>query len=243
MIKLDPRVKIMIVAYISTLVILAVTTYQLLLIFIINLLLGLILKVNYMTFMRRARYLLIVVISITIFQSVFNRGGNPLIIINGFALITDYGLDMGLQFILRMSIIISSALIVATSNSREITDGLIRMKLPYELAFMMNIAIRFLPEFKQDFSNRLIAISLRGVDIGKLAIVKKIKVYTYLITPAVTGAVLRSQMLAVSMETRGFRAMKSRTMLRELRLRAIDYISILIITLAFGLAVYLIYRG
>lgn len=241
--KIDPRNKILIVALISTLAVLLTSWIDLLLLFIVSLIIGIILKVSYREFARRAKYLLIVVMSLTILQSIFTRAGEPLVSIYSFVLVTDYGLDMGLQFILRMSVIISSAMIIATSNIKEITDALIKLKIPYELAFMMSIGIRFLPDIRQDLMDRKIALQLRGVDIKSLNIGKKIKAYSYLMAPAVNASIIRSQMLAISVESRGFRAHKSRTMLRNLRFSMMDYIFMITSTLAFLIAIYIVFFG
>ena len=242
MIKLDPRIKILIVAVISTLAILMDSTISLLYLLIIDIIIDIVLGVNLLNFYRRARYLLIIVISIALMQSIFNRTGTPIVSIYNFTVFTDYGLNLGLQFILRMSIVISSAMIIATSNIREITDGLIKMKLPYELAFMMSISIRFLPDFKNDFVDRMTALRLRGIELSDYSIFKKIKIYVYLLTPAVSSSIIKSQMLAIAMESRAFRIYNKRTMLRDLQMRLIDYVVMTISIAAFALTLYLLYR-
>ncbi len=239
--KFDPRTKILIVALISTLSVLMDNALLLACLLVVDLILGIMMKVNFPAFFRRAKHLLIVIITLTFIQSVFNREGVALLNVGGFAVLTDYGLNMGLKFILRMSIIISSALIIGTSSIREMTDGLIRIKIPYELAFMTGMALRFLPEFRKDFSDRLTALKLRGVDTASFSLKKKIKIYTYLLTPAVSSGILRSRMLAISMESRAFRAYKRRTMLRELRFLTADYLLAAVSLTAFIYAIYIIY--
>lgn len=228
MIRLDPRVKILCVIIISTFAIMLSDVYSLLILLGINLAIGIIVGVDYLSFIRRARYLFVLVISLSIIQSIFTADGSPLIEIGNFTLLTDYGLDMGLQFIIRMSVIMSSAMIISTSNISETTDALIKLKLPYELAFMMGISIKFLPEFRRDFKRRLTALQLRGVNISSLSIAKKIKIYTYLISPVVSNSLIKSEMLGISMQTRAFKAYKRRGMMRELKFSYIDYIATLL---------------
>lgn len=61
-----------------------------------------------------------------------------------------------------MLIIISSALLLLTAKPMELVLGLIRLKIPYEIAFMVLLAIRFLPVLVEEVQDALTAIQLRG---------------------------------------------------------------------------------
>jgi len=142
------------------------------------------------------------------------------------SLITDMGLNRGIQTILRFLIIISSAAILTTSNSRDIIQGLIQWRVPFELAFMVSVAIRFLPLLREEVGDMFTAIQLRGVDLKKIPLVKRLRTYSYLLMPMISIVLLKSQDLSVAMEMRTFRAFPRRTSYKILRYNQADYLAI-----------------
>lgn len=225
----DPRVKLLIIATFSTMSVLATDIVYLVFLFISIVFLDIVMKINIFSALKRLRFLLSLILFIVIMQSLFIKGGAVLINIGKLSLITSEGLVKGGEFALRMGIIIFASLVVMKSNAREMIDGLIKMKVPYEIAFMTSIAIRFLPQFKNEFTTRLNAVAIRGINIKKLSFKKKIKLYSYIIFPTVSGSIIKSKELALAMEVRAFRVYKKRTMLREYKLQLFDYLFIIFI--------------
>ncbi len=163
-------------------------------------------------------------LGITILQSVFTFSGTPLIQIGGITLLTDYGILQGLEFVLRVSIILMLGCVLATSNQREVTQGLVQLKVPYEIAFMSTLGIRFLPIFSEEFVDSLNAILLRGIDIKHLKWKKKISLYTYIMTPVFVHSFFKAKDMAIAMELRGFRVYDKRTSYMTLHMNKVDYI-------------------
>lgn len=225
--NLDPRTKLLLVVCFTTLAVLAKDIIHLAIVFGFTLITVLLFKTNTSTALNRIKGLISVIIFITVVQSLTVKGGVPLIHIGKVNIVTSAGLIMGLEFMLRMGIIILASLIAGTSDGSEMIDGLIKLKLPYELAFMTSIALRFIPLFREEFSNRINAIAMRGIEVRKLKLDKKIKVYSYLISPTVTSCVLKSRDLSTAMVARGFSAYPERTMLRNLKLTFSDYFVII----------------
>jgi energy-coupling factor transport system permease protein len=135
-----------------------------------------------------------------------------------------------------MSIIIYSALIIAMAPALEIVYGLIAMKLPYEIAFMVLLSIKFLPLFKEEFTDSIIAVQLAGADLVRIPIKQKLSLYTYILMPSIIKALNRARYISLSMESRGFRAYQTRTSYCKLHMSKSDYLTILVT----GLAVLLI---
>jgi two-component system chemotaxis sensor kinase CheA len=71
--------------------------------------------------------------------------------------------------------------------------------------------LRFLPVFSEEFRDTMIAIQLRGVDLKRIPIRDKIRIYAKIIMPVAYGAADRAQKLSYAMELRAFRAMPERT--------------------------------
>jgi energy-coupling factor transport system permease protein len=107
---------------------------------------------------------------------------------------------------------------------------------------MSGIALRFIPVFREEFTQRLNAIAMRGIVIKKLPFIKKIKLYGYLISPTVASCFVRSEELSRSMVSRGFRASKNRTMFREMKFTARDACLTALAILAAASYLYCMYR-
>lgn len=221
--KLDPRTKIVIVICISTLAVIYNTPGKLLALLVAVLLTGKVLrlKLNFSWgfFWKLAPLFLFLLI----IQSIFVRGGEVLLFVGSFPLVTSAGLSQGLSVVLRMIVIISSALFLATSTSREIVLGLVQWKVPYEIAFMFSMALYFLPGFREEFINLVTAVQLRGVAFKRVPWRQKIALCRQLLFPVVYGAVLKAKQMAVAMEARGFRAYPQRTYLSRLQFSGRDY--------------------
>ncbi|SHK23255.1 energy-coupling factor transporter transmembrane component T family protein [Paramaledivibacter caminithermalis] len=222
--SLDPRTKLIIVISISSLSVFIQDLRYLIIILAIAILVSKILGSEIFTVLKKLRRMLGVFIAMIIVQSLFIKGGNPLIMIGKFTLLTDIGIFRASEFLLRISIILVSATILMTSTSREILQGLVEWKIPYEIAFMVSVAIRFLPLLGEELQDTLTAIQLRGIDMDKLSIKEKIKLYSHIFTPVVAGAIVKSQRLSIAMECRGFRAYNKRTSYIKLKMNTKDYL-------------------
>lgn len=241
MINIDPRTKLIQVLILSTLALIYNEISILLIILFTAIIIGFINNVNFISIISRLKKLLKIIFMIALIQSLLTNMGNPLLKIGKLMVFTDYGIIKALEFILRMGIIIVSAAIITTSSSREIIQGLIQWKCPYEIAFMVSVAIRFLPIFKEEMTDMITAIQLRGIDLKKVKFDKKLQVYKYILTPITVNSIMKAKELAAAMEMRGFRAYPKRTSYMVLKMQTFDYI---LLGLNIGAAIlFIILRG
>ncbi len=242
--KIDPRTKILLIICLTTLAVLALDIIYLACVFGVALVINICLRSDLPGALKKMRYLISLIVFISIVQSLTVKGGMPLVYIKNTVFISTKGLQYGAEFALRMSIVILSSLIAMTASSREMIDGLIKLKVPYEIAFMASITLRFLPIFRDEFANRLNALKLRGCDLKKAGLMKKLKIYSYLLAPTVSGSMIRSRELAESIEARGFRAYGKRSALRTLKLNVLDYFVIICALICtIGFAVIMFWKG
>ena len=225
----DPRTKIFIVICISFLAVSISAARYLFIVLIGSFLVLLFFRVNIVHFAKKTKILLSMVVFIALMQSIFTSFGEPIIQIYGWILMTTGGVFMAIQFILRMMIIIISSGLLSTCSSREIIQGLVQWKLPYEVAFMASMGISFLPKFSEELRDAMIAVQLRGVDLKELKLKQKIMVYVSLLQQVVAGAVLKSKAISMSIEMRGFHTYQNRTSYLILRLKGKDYGIMLIV--------------
>jgi len=231
--KLDVRTKLVITAILSTLAIVyqnAIVLGAVLLITIVSLAL---LKVSLQSFFdfRKLIYLYLVLIVI---QSLFIRGGEPLITIGELHLLTTESIIYGIAIILRFLILIGAGLILLSCDLSEMLLAMDRMHIPYEIVFMIQIGIRFIPVLINELSNIFDTIQLRGVDLRKVYKRKVIRVYISIFTPLIYSIWQKAEQLSILLELRGFRRYPTRTYYRTISMGTIDYI---IIGLSLSLAV------
>ncbi len=133
--KIDPRVKLLFIVLLTTLAVLAKDVIYLGIILLVSISINLCLKTELLMAIKRLRHFLGVLLFIAIVQSLTIKGGTVLIPIGNIALLSTKGLQFSLEFILRMSIILLSGLIAASTEGREMIDGLLKLKIPYEARF------------------------------------------------------------------------------------------------------------
>lgn len=236
--SVDPRIKIFIALCLSTSGVLFTRVDKLLIILIIGVIYGLCFNVQYFSIYKRIRRYLQLFIVIIIIQSIFNHDGQAVLTINGFALLTDEGIIRGISYLFRIYIIVLSGAILTTSNMRDILQAFIQLKLPYDIAFMVAIGIKFMPLLVEEIQNIFTSIQLRGIDINMLSIKKRIEIVSYLFMPVIMNTLVRAKKLAISVDARGFRAYNKRTSLRQLRIKHIDEVIFFVTIVVFSGCIY-----
>src|SRR6056297_3047269 len=237
--KFDPRTKLIMVFSLSTLAVFVIDIYLLLVVLLISIVVSNYFKENW-DFLKRTKKFITLLIGIVLIQSIFSPAGEILLSINKITILTTGGLAKGIRVILRMLIIIISATIMKGSSPREIIQGLIQWKVHYEISFMVSLAIRFIPILGQEAKDAFTAIQLRGIEIDKLSLTKRFKVYSYMFMPVLSGIVHRARELSTSLEARAFRAYPERTSYIKLKLSRYDFL-IMSISVTFTMIVLTIY--
>lgn len=236
--KLDPRTKMVMTVCLSTLALIYNSPYRLLLLLMATMMILFMLRIDFCSMWGYIKHFLSLMLVVFVIQCIFTRGGEVLLAAGSVPLVTSRGLLIGGSLVLRIIVMIAAALILTTFNSRDFILGLIQLKVPYELAFMVSIALRFLPLFRDEFINVVTAVQLRGVELKKVSWGKKMELCRCLLFPVVYGALLKTQQLAMTIEARGFRAYPRRTYLRRLSYRPADYIVMLFFVAATLLLIF-----
>lgn len=231
--ELDPRSKLVIVFSLSTMAVFIQDVIFLGILLIISFFLSIKFSAD-SGILKKIKKFIYLFIVIAILQSVFSPGGSTLIEFRNIKLLTAGGMIKGLRVILRMLIIILSATIMTGTSSREIVQGMVEWKIPYEIAFMVSLAIRFLPLLTEEARDVFTAIQLRGIDPDRLPFKKKFQLYSSLLLPILTGVIYKAREISTSLETRGFRAYPYRTSYLELKLKQKDY-TVIVCSLVFTL--------
>jgi energy-coupling factor transport system permease protein len=107
-----------------------------------------------------------------------------------------------------------------------------KLHMPYQLAFVLTTAIRFVPTMEHKTENILEAQRARGSQVGSGNFITRIRTYIPVMVPMMVEAVRMSETLAVAMLNRGYGARPRATPLKELKMEPRDYtLSILFLVL------------
>ena len=213
----------MIVLCLSTMVLAAENLFYLVGVGIISILCAVAMGVHFFRLMKKLRRILILLLTISLIQSIFTADNRVLLSLWGVNIFTVKGVMLGINTFIRMMVILTSASIMTTSNYRETIQGLVQWKVPYLLAFMTSTAMRFIPIFSEEIKDSMTALQLRGVNIKKIPFGKKLKTYVYILTPVVLGVMKRAQDLSMAMETRAFGAYPTRVSYLRLKMKPAEY--------------------
>lgn len=221
--ELDPRSKLLMVICISTLAIVYQDPWKLLLLLLCTILMLAWLDSGWLSRMHALAKILPLLALLFILQCLFTRQGVPLLSIHGINMLTDQGLAMGLGVMLRIIIIIMSAMILLSSSERDFLLALVQWRIPYEIAFMVMVGLHFLPILREEALNVYYAVQMRGTELQKISARLKIKLYTRMLLPIISGAIYRAEQMAIAMDARAFRAYPQRSYMRRLKLKKRDY--------------------
>lgn len=240
MYKADPRTKFFIVLLLTTVVILFMDIRVQLGVTFLTGLVSHLFGVKLMSVFRKMRHFLMLLLGIVVIQSLFRNDGHVLVGIGSVRLLTDTGLSLAVGYLCRVAVIICSGALIATSSLRQNLQGLSQLGIPYELALMTGVGIRFLPMLMEEVNNAYMAMELRGVEVKKLPFRKRISMVSQLFIPIIYGTIVRAQKLSESIEARGFVIGQKRTSFYHLKMAGRDWMIVFGSGTVFCLTMYLL---
>lgn len=135
------------------------------------------------------------------------------------------GLLYGTTLVFRIIVMVLASTIITFSTSIEdILQFLKKMRVPYQMAFVIATGIRFIPTMQKKSEMIQEAQKARGADIGRGGVIKSIKSYIPVLIPMIVDSLRMSDNLAIAMLNRGFGAMKTTTNLNEIKMNPRDYL-------------------
>ena len=182
--------------------------------------------------------MLFMMLFLMFFNLLFIQRGN-LLFSFGFIKIYDQALlQTAYIFIRLILIIIMTTVLTATTKPLDLTLGIEHLLSPFkkvgfpthEVAMMISIALRFIPDLLDEAKRIMKAQASRGVDFNEGSISEKIKAIVSLIIPLFISAFQRAEDLANAMESRNYNPEASRTRYKSLNWQTSD-------TMAFALTI------
>lgn len=137
------------------------------------------------------------------------------------------GLVFGFMVVFRfLTPVLALPMVVLTTDVNDLVLGLVKMKVPYKVAYIFSIALRFVPFIFAQVDAISEAQRLRGLAIEKMNIFQRVPVFASMAVPLILGSLLRAQTLDVVLQSKAFRGTADRTYMDEINLRTTDYVMI-----------------
>ncbi len=135
------------------------------------------------------------------------------------------GLLFGLGMAARMyAVLLAVPLMACTTDISALVVALVRLRVPYKITFVISTALRFVPLLLGEIRTIIDAQRLRGLDCEKMGLARRMKVYSTIVVPLLLGAMHRSGLLEVALQARAFTGTGQRSYLRKLNMRGLDWL-------------------
>ena len=199
--RMNPVTKIFLAIVICVAAFLSDNLYYLVGLLAVDLLIGIIAGVAGKTW-TIFKGLLKIAVFLFVLQILLIRRGTPVLWI-----ITDEGLLTAAKVVLRLTVVcMPLALVLAVTRINDLTNALVQvLHVPYQYAFTLSTAIRFVPQFLEEMAGIMEAQTARGVAFDKARGLKKLGMMLPLCAPLLISSVRRTDQTAAAAEIRGFR--------------------------------------
>jgi energy-coupling factor transport system permease protein len=152
-------------------------------------------------------------------------------VIGGLIPVTVGGLMIGVVLTLRFMILIFAfQLFLISTQPRDIVHAMEKIRLPIDYILMFIIALRFIPTLQIEGQRIHEAQLARGFNPGT-GFLGKIRSVSPIVIPLVSNALLRSNVLGLTIDMRGYRIGK-RTHVRERVFEKRDYVVMTVLAIA-----------
>ncbi len=150
------------------------------------------------------------------------------------------GLGYGLNVVCKsLTFLLLVPLCVFTTDPNNLAVGLVKLKLPYKLVFVISSTLRFFPLIFGEVQGAIDTQRLRGYAVEDMGVLERIRTYSKIAVPVTLSSLFRAQQIEVALQARGFSGRPERTYLHEAELRAADAAVIVGSALVLAAALYL----
>jgi len=145
-----------------------------------------------------------------------------------------YLLTLSLKYI---SLMPMAMILIFTTHPSRFASSLNRVGIPYKIAYTFNIIFRYIPDIQNEFKTIAQAQAARGMSFGKdeKSFTKRVRNLFNLTIPLINSALERIDKVTNAMDLRGFGKYKTRTWYNTTKIKASDYVVLLVLIIMFGL--------
>lgn len=178
--------------------------------------------------------MLFMLVFLLIINALVLKTGTVLFTIGSFSLYSD-AVSQTLYIAVRLLLMIMiTTCLTATTKPLEMTLGIEDLLSPFqkiglpshEIAMLISIALRFIPDLIDETARIMKAQESRGVDMKEGKLMERVMAILSLIVPLFVSAFQRAEDLANAMEARGYAPGEPRTRYKQLKMTAKDWLLI-----------------
>ena len=164
----------------------------------------------------------------------------------GLFTISEEGVRQAVFMAIRLTLLLlTGSLLTLTTTSLDITEALERLLMPlarigvpaHEFSLVMGIALKFLPQFAEEFRVIRSAQLARGAKLATSPVKGGLAGLTSLLIPLFTSAFRHADTLSSAMDARCYHGADGRTRLNPLRCGQRDAAALVALALLFGLTI------
>ena len=183
-----------------------------------------------------------IIILTSLLNALYIQGGAELFSFWIFT-VTSRGVLTAVYMSLRIAmLILCSAMLTYSTSPTELTDAIERLCSPLKvfhldvhlLAMMMTIALRFIPTLLEETDRIMSAQKARGADLESGGLLQRIRALMPVLIPLLVSSFRRAGELADAMECRCYHGGKGRTRMKQMHMRASDFVSIAVVAVLFA---------
>ena len=233
---MDPRVKIFALLFLSVVVFIVQSIFVVVVMCVLFSILWSLAQLSWKSWWGFAKVVLSIMLLIIVLQILFYGDNSTAHFMFGLQIPTTSGfmpgyglkwegLEFGILLTIRfLSLILLLPMVVKTTSINQMSMGMVRLGLPYKIAYMTTTSLNIIPTFQEEIHVIMDAQKLRGMTVfedGKK--IEKFLAYPALVVPMVIGAMRRAQQMGVAMDTRAFGCYKQRTYIEVIKMRPSDW--------------------
>jgi len=147
-----------------------------------------------------------------------------------------FSLSMTIRFLALMS---SFSIFFMTTSPDDLGLALENMKVPYTLCFTFTTAVRLVPTMAVDAQTVIDAQRSRGLELERGNLLRRVRNYVPILIPLIVDAIRRSVELAEALESRAFGTSERREPLITLKMKSLDYLTILVTVAFVAVSIYI----
>ena len=245
--KLDPRAKLIMLAYFVGLALLFSNPIHLALVLLAAILIWFYARIPAKEVSRVYKYVYGTLALVIIIQGLSFPTGTEILriipenpLLGNVGALTIEGLVYGIAISERILIMmIIGPLVIYTTPLDRLILGMVKMKMPYTIAYIMSSALNILPSVQLEIATIIEAQTARAfTKLETGGFVERMRAYIPILVPLIVSMARNSTQLSLAMAARAFGASKERTFYRDIKAETKDYIVIGIMVVTFAIFVY-----
>ena len=238
--QLDPRLKILtlLIFLIAIFFDAGLIGYAIMAIFTI--ITTIISNINLKLILKAVKPMLFMMLFLMIFNIFLIKTGELLVSLGFIKIYSDALLQSAYIFTMTTILTSSTKPLDLTLAIEDLLNPLKKIGFPsHELAMMISIALRFIPDLLDEAKRIMKAQASRGVDFSEGKLTDKIKAIISLIIPLFISAFQRAEDLANAMESRNYNPEAKRTRYKTLKWRRTDTLAFIFTAIVSGCVITL----